>query len=325
MQNTNKNTTTTKNAPMFNVVAMRPAIIEARNRGNRAAINVKLCDELGISSVHFDLYVSNVVVLHKAACEYMRVINSPISTDKAREDAIKPVYTAWKTLLACGEKSKDKKILHVNPSDIGNIVAHVSKFMNDSANIDFSKEFCAKKVWATKPFMQFRKNVEIDIGIRIAQAEVMTDEQRELIQFQTRKVSKISQVEEKIAKDKKQLEELKKQVAAAKGKEIKAYLNGQIKTLETTIESCKESVIKLNKELLAGPQPKEKEADKPINTIEIPAEEPKAKAKTKAEPKTKKATKTEKVKAEPKSAKSAKAEKTAKTEKAAKGKKGNAA
>ncbi len=256
-----------------NINVIRPALVEARRLGNKAAISSKMCDDLGISNSYFKVWESNVLAVYDAVCAYVKVKNSPVSSEEERNAAMEPIFPAWKKCLSCGEAAKDERTLRVTEHDISNLVAHVSKFMDDAANVKLAKDFTAQKAWATKTLGQFRKLVETDIGIRIAGVEVLTDEQRDLLVFQTRKVSKIKKVQAKISEENARILMLQVEVKTTKSDDLRKHFEEQIKEAKRTIGQCEISIENLKKELAAGP---EAEA----------AQKAKAKAETKTETKT---------------------------------------
>ena len=44
------------NQKVYNINAMRPAIVKMREKGNRGVITAKLCSELGISETYYTWY-----------------------------------------------------------------------------------------------------------------------------------------------------------------------------------------------------------------------------------------------------------------------------
>ena len=127
------------------------------------------------------MYVANVKKLFEATCNYCRVKNSPFATNDMRAEAKQPIYDCWKELLSSAEKEQFASDLRVCEDDVSNLVGFCQRFVNDANDQSRGKDdsFISHKVWAIETIRDFQKKVETDIGIRIAQVEVLSDEERE--------------------------------------------------------------------------------------------------------------------------------------------------
>lgn len=228
----------------YHINAMRPAFVKMRESGNRGAITKKVCEELGISETYFTWYKNSVEKLFNAVCNYCRLKNSPNVPKEELDNAMQPIYDHWKNLLSNAEKDKFDTDLRVTEHDISNLVGFCQIFVNDRNDVSrgTDKEFQALKVWATTPLIQFQKKVETDLGIRIAQVEVMSDADRDFLRAERKILTKWRKAERRIKDLEAQKDALSKVMATAKEAEMKTYLEEQIKAIDEQIEGLNKKV-----------------------------------------------------------------------------------
>lgn len=229
----------------YNINAMRPAILKARENGNRSIISKAMCAELGISEVYFNMYQTGMEKLFTAVCDYCRRKNSPKATAEELKTAYDAIFPLWRDLLSCGEKEKMSRDLRVTEHDISNLVSFCQRFVNDANNVNFEKDFVAKRAWAVMPLRAFTKSVETDLGIRVAGIEVLSDEQRDFLRAENKILRGWQKAERRIEDCKAMIEAYKVRMAkhpAAKEvfQELIDDLNTQIKELVNKVKGFKQ-------------------------------------------------------------------------------------
>lgn len=228
----------------YNYNAMRPAIIAAHNAGNRKAINKDTVDAFGIQDLQFEEWKKDVKALYNAALEYHKLFRKPTLTWTAEDSAMlaeieqKKILPAWANLLHAGEKSKESRELRVLPNhDPMWVMRYISKIITvaDIGSVDSDAGFDV-----------FRKGVETEIGLRIAQNGILSDEERDVVeryQSAARRVSACNTTAEELLKE---LTTAKDNLAkfADKGDEIKAVMSAIVKAVEEKISANNESKVK---------------------------------------------------------------------------------
>lgn len=239
-----------KNNKVYNINAMRPAFVKMRETGNRGVISKKVCSELGISETYFDWYKKSIESLFEAVCAYCRLKNSPKATADEVNAAHEEIYPRWKDMLSTAERDKMTRELRVTEHDISNLVSFCQVFVNDKNDTSrgTDESFVARKVWAVQPLKQFQKKVEIDLGIRIAQVDVLTDEQRDFLRAESRILNQWKKAERRISEitaNKERLSALKSKV---KGDEAKDLLDEQIADIDAQIATLTKKTKNLQKQ-----------------------------------------------------------------------------
>lgn len=251
---------------VYNINAIRPALVRMRENGNRGVISKSLCNELGITENYFTWYKASLEKLFEAVCAYCRLKNSPTATKADVDAALEAIYPLWKDMLSTAEKDKFTKELRVTEHDISNLVSFCQIFVNDKNDLSRGTDdnFVTHKVWAVQPLKQFQKRVETDLGIRIAQIEVLSDTERDFLRAEGKILSKWKKAERRIADLSANKEKLMALSAKVKGAEAKGIFKAQIeeidesiKVLNEKIEGCK----KAHYELLNPETKEEKSAE----------------------------------------------------------------
>lgn len=227
---------------VYNINFMRPALVASREDGNRKAISAKFCDELKIEPTWFTCYANLVDKLYSACTDYIRVKHDQNTTEELRNESREKLFPIWKELLACGEKDKLSKSLRVSPADIDSIIGYAEKFVLSQNNLDFIEGFVAPKVIATETKSKFRRDIETLLGIRIAQVEVLTDRERDLLA-----------IGRKLTSRKNRIETAKKNALAEivfyEGFIKRSIDNNMVKEFETIVKSKKDIVESCDKEI----------------------------------------------------------------------------
>ena len=164
----------TKKITNFN--AMRPAIITAHNEGNRKAISKDMVLGAGIDNEFFVLWQSDVEKLRETVWDYVQKkkngrFDSKI-TDADIYAARERIYPKWKDILSVGEAGVDTKELHVQESDVEDLIGFAWDFMATT-----------KGTVETRTTSQiFRKKVESLLGCAIARNTILDDGERDTLQ-----------------------------------------------------------------------------------------------------------------------------------------------
>lgn len=226
---------------VYNYNAMRPALIAAHNSGNKKAINKDTVDAFGIQDAQFEEWKKDVKALYNAALEYHKLFRKPTLTWTAEDTASlteieqKKILPAWANLLHAGEKSKESRELRVLPNhDPMWVLRYISKIVTvaDIGSVDSDAGFDV-----------FRKGIETEIGLRIAQNGMLTETDRDTVeryQSASRRVSACNTMAEDLLKE---LETAKANLEkfADKGEEIKLVMTAVVKSVEEKISANNES------------------------------------------------------------------------------------
>ena len=239
MANTNK---------IYNINAIRPAILKAREQGNRKAITQKFCTELGISTGYWEMYNNGMKKLFEVVSDYCRLKNSPKATPAQLKDAMNKIFPLWRELLSSGEKDKNISDFRVREDDVSNLISFCQRFVNDSNNVKGEEGFVAKRAWAVEPLSAFRKMVETDMGIRVAGIEVMSDKQRDFLRAEGAILSKIKRAERSISDTKAGMDKSRAFFAKFSSQEMKQALKEQLEEAETAIKAFDTKISELRKE-----------------------------------------------------------------------------
>lgn len=235
---------------VYNINAMRPAFIKMYENGNRGTINKKVCSELGISETFYEWYKKGIESLFNAVCNYCRLKNSPKATAAELTAAHEAIFPLWKDMLHTAEKSREERELRVRQDDVSNLVSFCQTFVNDANDVSRGKDenFVAHKVWAVQPIKQFQKKVEIDLGIRIKEIEVMSDTERDFLSAERKILNQWKKAERRIEEVSANKERLMAVKAKMKSAEAKSLLDEQISELDALIVSLTDKVSKLSQE-----------------------------------------------------------------------------
>lgn len=251
-------------AKVYNINVMRPAFIRMRQMGNRGTINKKVCEDLGISNTYFEWYQNSIKKLFEVVSAYCRLKNSPTAKIEDVNAALDKIYTEWKNMLSTAERSKEERELHATEHDISNLVGFCQMFIDDKNDLSrgVSKDFCAEKVWAVQTMKKFQKFVETDLGIRIAQVEVISDEERDFLRAERKIMSKWKKAEKRIEEIKVEQEEIKAGKAKYKTKEMHDMLDKRSEELEKQLKTLNEKIEGFQKAHYALLHPEEQEDKK---------------------------------------------------------------
>lgn len=234
---------------VVNINVMRPAFKKQYEMGNRGAITKEFCADLKIEETYFKCHVEGVHKLYEAVCKYCRLKNSVEASPEALKTAQEAIFPIWKELLSNAESKKYEKELRCRPDDVSNLVGFCQKFLN-SANNSFGEEkFVTTRQWATQAEIAFRKQVETDLGIRIAQIDVMPDDKRDFITAEGKALSAIRRFNNVIAELEKKIKAKGEKLKTAKAAETKEMLTAEIAELDTLLKEANKKLGEKQSEL----------------------------------------------------------------------------
>ena len=237
-KSTNANATQTTTAKVPNLyAAMRPALVAAHNDGNTKAINDQRISDLGIDTTAFNMWKSEVKLIHNECKAYVTLkkngrFDSTITAEQIAE-ARERIYPLWKKLLGFGEKSKYEKELKCQESDVEDLIGFAWEFFNTGKG---TAEVCTKD-------SVFRKKVESLLGCVIARNEVLSADDREILNRYQRAIRKQAQAKDTIAELEKKIETFNTTLAGIGESEamepFRAYVQKQIKSVQDDIDAAK--------------------------------------------------------------------------------------
>lgn len=248
-----------KTKVITNFNAMRPAIIIAHNEGNRKAISKDLVAGAGIDSAFFIEWQKDVNKLRETVFEYVRLKKDGRFNSDIDEGAIyaarERIYPKWKEILSVGEEKVDTKELHVQESDVEDLIGFAWDFMATTKGT----------VETRTSDLIFRKKVESLLGCVIAKNLILDDTDRDTLQKFYSAQNRIQKAIDKIAELKasiKNLEELKKKDASDEEK-FASYIDRNIKELKEEIKAANEAKTNAENDL-AEASAKAKEIEQKI-------------------------------------------------------------
>ena len=223
---------------IYNYNAMRPALVAAHNSGNKKAIDGTMVDFLGIQTAQFEEWKKDCKALYVLVKEYLDLFRAPADAycpeHVAKMDGVRgKMFPVWATLLSTGEKSKECRELHIVPEhDIPTIIGKAEK------NI-FVEEVGSVPAHVGEEV--FRKIVETEVGYRIAQNGMLSEEDRDTIttfQSAQKTVKRCNEIGEELFKEfSKAKANLEKFGSASE--EIKAVFNSIMKDAQAAMEENK--------------------------------------------------------------------------------------
>lgn len=252
----------------YNMNEMRPALVKAHEMGNRKLINAELCAALGVSQAHFAMYDAGMTNLFKAVSEYVRLYNAPRETDTEVKAAREKIFPLWKAVLACGEPDKFSNELRVDAADVEHLAEWATRAIDSQNDLSFGgdENFVSSKVYAVSREKQFRKCVEINLGIRIAGLEVLTDEKRDFLGNERKLCSKIKKGNARITEHESRIAAIQLKAKKYKSAEAKAEAASEIELLTKAVEDIKTSIVGWKESLRVlhetGKMPVKKNAEK---------------------------------------------------------------
>ena len=157
-----------------NLMQLHDLIALAHNEfGNKKALSKTDFTEHGLSEQVFDQWEAYVEEMRQQVIEYNKLAQSRDASDQDIANALGHVWAAWRAVLKQGPESEYNKNFFVREND-----AHMIAEWAGLTAISTARG----KQWTTATKTNFRRNVEIAIGIRMAGNAMLSDDQRDLIQ-----------------------------------------------------------------------------------------------------------------------------------------------
>lgn len=242
-----------------NFTAMRKAIVTAHKLNNTKAIDKNLAAACDAMPDQFAQWKEDVGKLRELVCTYVKVKHSPTAEPDAVKKAHDALFPVWKDILATGESDAHVRELHVSEYDIDSLVGYAEMFIATSKGT--AQAVTGKDV--------FRKNVESLIGCRIAQNEVLDDNDRDTLQKYYSLQKSIGNADDKLKdlkKSKSEVELLLKDPKIANEKSYLVFLNARKSTIEDEIRKTTTSKADAQSKL-AEVTPKAKVVEGRLNDI----------------------------------------------------------
>lgn len=241
----------------YNFNAIRPVLVIAHNTGNKKAINKDMVDGAGIDNMYFVQWQADVKALQKTVEDYVdKRKNGRFDSTITEGDiyaARERIFPKWKEVLSCAEKEKTTRELHVNPADVEDLIGFAWKFMD--TGVGTAECHVDEKV--------FRKQVESLVGCMIAEKEMLTDHERDIIEKYRKATSKVQSCIDALSEleTKKKDWELKKSELPETEKLFGVYIDNQIRTINEQIKTVNEQKYSAEME--------EKEVSTEAKTIQL--------------------------------------------------------
>lgn len=223
-------------AKINNFNAMRPALVVAHNQGNKKAITKDLIDGAGIDNRYFVQWQADVKALQKTVEDYVdKRKNGRFNADITEGDiyaARERIFPKWKEVLSCAEKDKDARALHVNEADVEDLIGFAWKFMD--TGVGTAECHVDEKA--------FRRQVESLVGCMIAEKEILTDSERDILDRYNKATKRIQTCIDTLS----ELETKKKDWELMKGelpeteKGFGAFIEKQIRAIDEQIKATNE-------------------------------------------------------------------------------------
>jgi hypothetical protein len=230
---------------VYNFNEMRKVIVLAHNSSNNKAISKDMVAGAGVGAEFFEWWKNDTKKLQNAVWTYVKLKKNQRNgdndiTDEAIKNAYEMIFPLWKEILATGERSKVAKELHVQLSDVEDLIGFVWDFMPTTRGT----------VEHQVTDNQFRKKVESLLGCIIAKNAVLNDNDRDILKDYQKYIRVIDQTKERIAEletSKKNLEDMKRKNTAEKN--FVEYLDKAINETKEEIKAQNDKLSKAEVEL----------------------------------------------------------------------------
>lgn len=161
---------------IYNINAMRQALINAHNAGNKKNLNRDFIEGMGIQGEYFTYWQQSVETLRTKVVAYVDLawnqkFDSKITAEELKA-AREEIYPAYKNILSQGEPDKETKKLRVDETDVERLIKFAWNFTSLSG--------ATSMVHVDKK--KFRLEVEKLMGCIITQAEMLSDSDRDKLQ-----------------------------------------------------------------------------------------------------------------------------------------------
>ena len=155
-----------------NLATIKSAIVKAREEHNRHALNKKDFEDQGLTEQAFEQWCEYIKELRTVAVEYVNLTEQIDATDRQIETARRKVWAAWQDVLKQGTDKDFDPHFFIRKEDATKI-GHWASFTTIDTAVG--------RMATNNSLTEFRKRVEILIGIRMAGNEMLDDDKRDLI------------------------------------------------------------------------------------------------------------------------------------------------
>lgn len=166
---------------------LQEMLLNARQNSNKNTLSLKQFKEAGINEVIFETYKKDVEKLYNSTVKYIVYKYSNEVDEKQLKSLRSKIFDNYKMLL--GYTKDINEVIIVNSNDIEDIISFAKKFMNDNDNL---------KNNAINSVTMFRKNIEIMLGIKLANKQVLTEDEATIIRKTRNLTKKINNLTEKL-------------------------------------------------------------------------------------------------------------------------------
>jgi len=227
---------------IYNFNSIRPLLVIAHNTGNKKPINKDMVDGAGIDNRYFVQWQADVKALQKTVEDYVDKRKNGRFDAKITEGDIyaarERIFPKWKEILHCAEKDKVARELHVNEADVEDLIGFAWKFMD--TGVGTAECHVDEKA--------FRRQVESLLGCMIAEKEMLTDSERDILDRYNKATKKIQSCIDQLSVLETDIKSwtLKKGEIPETETIFIAFIDGQLKALEEQVKVVTEQ--KLNAE-----------------------------------------------------------------------------
>lgn len=228
----------------YNFNTIRQLLVIAHNNGNKKPINKDMADGAGIDVSYLIQWEADVKALQKTVEDYVdKRKNGRFNADITEGDiyaARERIYPKWKEVLHCAEKEKDSRDLHVNEADVEDLIGFAWDFFD--TGVGTGECHVDPKV--------FRRKVESLLGCMIAEKEMLTDSERDILIRYNKATKKIQSCIDTLAEldIAKKDWELKKSELPETEELFGVYIDNQIRSINDQIKLTEEQKYKAEME-----------------------------------------------------------------------------
>ena len=224
----------------YNINAIRQALINAHNSGNKKNLTRDMLEGAGIQGEYFTYWQASVETLRTKVVAYVDLAWRQKFDSKNTADQLKAareeIYPAYKDILSQGEPDKETKKLKVDETDVERLIKFAWNF-SSAAGATTMVNVEKKK---------FRLEVEKLMGCIITQAEILSDADRD-------KLTKYNKADKTVTKSQERIDEIAKltkemETKRSAKKELLNELNITGEQADKLIEEYTNLILTLNNE-----------------------------------------------------------------------------
>lgn len=227
---------------------LRSLIIKNYHDGNRKMLSSDMVVEEGFEECNYIWYNNQMNALYASVKDYCIKKHTASYTDEERDKARSDIFAKWKGLFQYIEKDENSHDIVPTEDDVIDIVTCCQSLVKSKVNTKKEKDFANPSKWATNPPAQFRRKVETMLGIKAANVDIMSDDERDYNKCLRKLVNKRGKKQGKIDSANKDIKSYKEDIKTVDDS-TKKYLEKKIKSLEVNIDKNEKSIESLTKEI----------------------------------------------------------------------------